>query len=128
MRGNKKKGTRPEVVVRKILSRLGLRYRLHADSLPGKPDIVFGQQRIALFVHGCFWHQHAAATCRLRSMPRSNADYWQAKLRRNVERDTVARAALGRLGWKVFTVWECETRRLDNLQRRLSRLLRNAIE
>lgn len=119
MRGNKREGTRPELVVRRALTELGLRYRLHAAALPGKPDIVFHAQRIVIFVHGCFWHQHANANCPLRTTPRSNRTYWNAKLRRNVLRDHSTKRALRRLGWKVVTIWECQTHLAKGIARRV---------
>lgn len=85
MQANRAKNTRPELAVRRILTRLGYRYRLHAAKLPGKPDVVFPGRRKTIFIHGCFWHQHPNATCPLRSHPRSNAGYWTEKLRRNAD-------------------------------------------
>jgi len=119
MRGNVRSNTRPELVVRRLLHSLGYRYRLHASDIPGKPDVVFRRRKIALFVHGCFWHQHPSANCPLRSAPRSNTAYWNAKLARNVERDRENQAKLEELGWRVLTVWECETRNRKALGARL---------
>ncbi len=123
MRGNKRADTRPEVAVRKVLHSVGYRYRLHAVDLPGKPDIVFRPRKIAIFVHGCFWHQHSSPSCPLASKPRSNTGYWDAKLTRNVERDSDSLAELAALGWKVLTVWECETRDREGLKEKLSERL-----
>lgn len=108
MRGNRSRHTRPEMAVRSLLFRLGYRYTLHSESLPGRPDIVFTRRRKAILVHGCFWHQHGSDRCRLRSFPRSNLAYWRPKLRRNSERDAQQCAALRALGWTVKVVWECE--------------------
>lgn len=99
--------TKPEMAVRRALHAAGLRYRLHRKELPGRPDLVFPGRRIALFVHGCFWHQHG---CRLSHAPASRLEYWEPKLRRNKERDAGNVEALEAAGWTVMQVWECETR------------------
>ncbi len=98
--------TSPELALRKALHALGLRYRLHAKDLPGKPDIVFRKQKLAIFVHGCFWHRHEG--CKVANMPKSNTYFWQAKFDRNVQRDALAKEHLLALGWRVKVVWECE--------------------
>jgi DNA mismatch endonuclease (patch repair protein) len=100
--------TRPELIVRKALHARGFRFRLHRRDLPGKPDIVLPKFRTAIFVHGCFWHQHPG--CKLASWPKSRPEYWVPKLGRNVERDTVAAGALEVLGWRSIVIWECDTR------------------
>lgn len=105
--------TKPELRVRKALHAAGLRYRLYDRSLPGAPDLVFPGRRVAVFVHGCFWHQHPA--CTAARMPKSRLEFWQAKLSANVVRDIVKRAELEALGWRVMVIWECETRRPDAL-------------
>ncbi|ACG78841.1 patch repair protein [Phenylobacterium zucineum HLK1] len=99
--------TKPEMLVRRGLHAHGLRYRLHDRGLPGTPDLVFRSARVAVFVHGCFWHGH---DCSLGVRPRTNADFWTAKINRNRERDEAAEAALLMLGWRVATVWECALR------------------
>ncbi|WP_071891226.1 very short patch repair endonuclease [Hymenobacter sp. PAMC 26628] len=99
------KDTKPELLVRKYLHGLGLRYRLHNAKLPGKPDLSFPKYRTAIFVHGCFWHQHG---CGKNVTPMDNTDYWGAKLLRNISRDAEAKQALEKLGWRVLVVWECE--------------------
>jgi len=111
--------TKPELVVRRMLTGMGLRYRLHRAGLPGKPDIVFGPRRLVIFVHGCFWHRHPG--CKEATMPAANRAFWQAKLEGNAARDQRHRAALRKLGWRVVTVWECETRQPERLARRLAR-------
>lgn len=98
------KDTKPELAIRSILHRRGLRFRLHRRNLPGKPDLVFPKHRAVLFVHGCFWHGH---DCHLFSMPKSRRDFWQQKITRNRERDAKQRAALIESGWRIATVWEC---------------------
>lgn len=104
----KGRDTRPEMVVRRALYAAGLRYRLQAKELPGRPDIVFRSARLAIFVHGCFWHQHA--DCKHARMPKTRLDFWQPKLASNVERDARKATHLEALGWKILTLWECETR------------------
>ncbi len=99
--------TTPEMAVRKAVHGAGLRYRLHVKELPGRPDLVFPGRRVAVFVHGCFWHQHG---CRLSHAPASRLEYWGPKLRRNQERDVESADALTRAGWAVLQIWECETR------------------
>ena len=95
-----------ELKVRRLLTGMGLRYRLHRRDLPGSPDVAFPGRRIALFVHGCFWHGH---DCRRGArLPKSNADYWLAKIARNRARDAEAAEALATLGWRAEVVWECE--------------------
>jgi len=121
MRAVKSKNTSPEITVRRLLHAQGYRYRLHADELPGKPDIVFRPRKKAIFVHGCFWHGH---DCRRGArVPNTNQDYWVAKIQRNVERDKVHRAALDSLGWSVLVIWECETKDLEALKKRLTEFM-----
>lgn len=119
MRGNVGRNTRPELAVRKLLWKLGYRYRLHARALPGTPDICFAGRRKAIFVHGCFWHKHSSARCPLRAQPRSNLSYWKPKLDRNVQRDTANRRALRALGWRCRIIWECEITDLGRLREAL---------
>lgn len=104
------KDTAPEMIVRRLLHRLGYRFRLHAAALPGRPDIVFPGRSCALFVHGCFWHRHTG--CRYARMPTTRTGFWSDKFEANVKRDTAAVEALEHSGWRVLTVWECETRQL----------------
>jgi DNA mismatch endonuclease (patch repair protein) len=99
--------TSPEMTLRRALHAAGLRYRLHAPELPGRPDIVFRQSKMAIFVHGCFWHSHAE--CRRSNIPKSRQEYWGPKLERNVARDVRNRELLEATGWTVLTFWECET-------------------
>lgn len=107
MRSVRSKDTSVEMKVRKMLHRAGYRYRLHSVTLPGKPDIVFPRKKKAIFIHGCFWHQHSKCQT-ARRRPASNVGYWDAKLKRNVERDRENRTDLLSLGWQSFIVWECE--------------------
>jgi DNA mismatch endonuclease, patch repair protein len=99
--------TQPERAVRSALHRAGYRFRLHRKDLPGRPDIVLPKHRTVVFVHGCFWHRHPG--CRFAYTPKSRADFWAAKFLANVERDQRNRRDLRRLGWRVITVWECQT-------------------
>ena len=119
MRRVKAKDTGPELAVRKALTRLGLRYRLHRKDLPGCPDIVLPGRRLAIFVHGCFWHGHDCA--RGARVPKQNRDYWLAKVARNRARDTQSQAALAAAGWRVETVWECEIKATASWAARLER-------
>lgn len=100
--------TAPELRVRRALHAMGYRFRLQRRDLPGTPDIVLPRHRIALFVHGCFWHRHPG--CRSATTPRTRANFWQAKFAANVWRDASAANELRAAGWRVVTIWECETR------------------
>ncbi|HDO52849.1 MAG TPA: DNA mismatch endonuclease Vsr [Rhizobiales bacterium] len=117
------KDTKPELLVRHLVHSLGYRYRLHRKDLPGKPDLVFGPRKKVIFVHGCFWHLHPDPNCVDARMPKSNTDYWKPKLERNVERDMLHIAALADAGWKVLTIWQCETRDLDKVKHRVAKFL-----
>lgn len=108
------KDTGPELLVRRAAHALGLRFRLHRRDLPGTPDLVFPGRRIALFVHGCFWHRHPG--CRFAYTPKSRIEFWQAKFDANVARDARKLAELSDAGWTVVTIWECETRDQDRLR------------
>lgn len=101
------RNTKPEVILRKALFRLGFRYRLHPRDIPGRPDMVFPRWRAVVLVHGCFWHGH---DCHLFKWPKGNAEFWQAKISRNLERDRRTLDALAAQGWRVLTVWECALR------------------
>jgi DNA mismatch endonuclease (patch repair protein) len=125
MRRVKGKDTGPELCVRKALTRLGARYRLHRKDLPGNPDIVMPGRRLALFVHGCFWHGHDCA--RGSRVPQQNRDYWVGKVARNVARDARTHQALTALGWRVETIWECHLKDAAELERRLKRLLGSSL-
>ncbi|MEY4785017.1 MAG: Very short patch repair protein [Pseudomonadota bacterium] len=119
MRAVKSRGTAPELKVRRAAHALGLRFRLGRSDLPGKPDLVFPSRRIALFVHGCFWHGHDCA--RGARMPHTNRTYWQAKIARNMERDAASLASLRKLDWKPAVIWECETKDAARLARLITR-------
>lgn len=108
MSGIRAKNTKPEMLVRKILFAAGYRFRLHRRELPGAPDVVLPGRKVAIFVHGCFWHRHAG--CGFATSPTTNAAFWHAKLSGNVERDARAIEALKETGWRVLVVWECATK------------------
>lgn len=114
------KDTSPEKRVRQAAHALGLRFRLHRNDLPGKPDLTFPKHRVALLVHGCFWHRHPG--CRKATDPKSREDYWQAKFAANVERDLRVAEQLAELGWRVATIWECETKSSDQIEDALRRI------
>lgn len=116
MQAVKSKDTTPEIIVRRLLHRLGYRFRLHRKDLPGRPDIVLPKFRKAIFVHGCFWHAHG---CAKGQPPKSRQEYWLPKLEANVNRDRAKIDELERLGWGVLVVWQCETKDADGLGRRL---------
>jgi DNA mismatch endonuclease, patch repair protein len=110
--------TSPERIVRSILHRLGLRFRLHQRSLPGTPDIVLKRHATIVLVHGCFWHGHH---CPRGKVPSTRPEFWRPKLQRNHERDRKNERLLRALGWRVLTVWECELKDQAQLARRLSK-------
>jgi len=121
MRRVRPSNTRPELVVRRVVHSLGFRFRLHDAKLPGRPDLVLSRHNLAIFVHGCFWHRHPR--CRKSSSPATNTDFWQSKFRANKRRDRRNVRDLTRRGWHVLIVWECETKDLEALRSRLSRVL-----
>ena len=118
----KGRDTKPELKIRRLLHGLGARFRLHRKDLPGAPDIVLPGRRLAIFVHGCFWHGHDCA--RGARLPKANRPYWEAKIGRNRTRDTAAQGALSAQGWRVETIWECEMKDEERLRQRLAALLR----
>ena len=124
MRRVKGRNTTPEMQVRRALTRLGARYRLHRKDLPGSPDVVLPGRRLALFVHGCFWHGHDCA--RGSRVPKANREYWTAKVGRNKARDVQAHEALVAQGWRVETLWECDLKDAAALEARLRTLLDEA--
>jgi DNA mismatch endonuclease, patch repair protein len=115
------KDTQPELCVRRLAHALGFRFRLHRRDLPGKPDLVFPKYKTAVFVHGCFWHQHTG--CRKATIPATRSEFWCRKLYRNVERDAVAASALAEMGWHVGIFWECQTGNTAFVERSLQKLL-----
>ena len=117
----KSRDTKPELFVRRLIHRLGYRFRVHRRDLPGVPDIVLPRHHKIINVHGCFWHIHTCAHGR--RAPVNNACYWRTKRLGNVSRDKRNLRALRKLGWTVFTVWECDIRDAERLTERLSRFL-----
>lgn len=109
MRSIRAKDTRPELLIRKVLTTLGYRYRLHRKELPGTPDIAFIRRKKAIFVNGCFWHGHEG--CPIARIPEN--DFWRQKLVRNRERDSQAISDLKKIGWDVLVIWECELQNLN---------------
>ena len=122
MAGIQSKNTKPETIIRKALHARGFRYSLHPKGLPGKPDIVMPKWRVAIFVHGCFWHRHG---CSLFKIPATNRDFWDSKLFKNQLRDELVKQQLADAGWRIATIWECATkgkRATDHLPALLDRL------
>ena len=115
------KDTKPELTLRRVLHALGYRFRIHPQDLPGKPDVVFPRRRKAIFVHGCFWHQHPG--CKRATRPKTRVEFWNRKLDANIERDRRILAALKESGWDVMVVWECQLRDLDAVGERLRMFL-----
>ena len=113
--------TAPEIIVRKLLYSLGCRFRLHKKDLPGKPDIVLKKYKTVIFVHGCFWHQHKR--CKRSNIPKSNTSYWKPKLSNNIKRDIQHKTDLRKLGWRTITIWECETKTIEKLRKKLVKAL-----
>ncbi len=105
------KHTKPEMIVRSYLYSKGFRYRLHNKKLPGKPDISNSKRKIAVFINGCFWHQHKK--CIRASIPKSNVNYWVPKLENNIKRQKNNLNSLDQMGWNTFVIWECETKDLN---------------
>ncbi|MBX3495661.1 MAG: DNA mismatch endonuclease Vsr [Parvibaculum sp.] len=120
MRAVGSKDTKPEIVVRRLAHRLGYRFRLHVKNLPGKPDIVFPRLGKIVLVHGCFWHGHR---CRYGRLPKSRLDFWEPKIEANRVRDKRTLKSLRFLGWKVLVVWQCQTKDLEKLEKRLDDFL-----
>lgn len=121
MRAVKSRDTSPEREVRALLRPIASGYRLHRADLPGKPDIVYASRKLAIFVHGCFWHGHNCA--RGARMPKANADYWRAKIARNRDRDIKTLAAYAAMGWRTLVVHECELKDKVSLSARFAEAL-----
>ena len=110
-------GTKPEVVVRKLVYGLGYRYRLRCPDVPGKPDLVFKGRKKVVFVHGCFWHRHEG--CPNTRTPKSKVNFWRKKFEQNIARDRKVGQELTRAGWKYLIIWECQINDLEWLKKRI---------
>lgn len=120
------KNTRPEIAVRRLLHASGFRFRLHRRDLPGRPDIVLPKYKLAILVHGCFWHRHPG--CRYATIPKANAEFWQQKFATNVDRDSIALGKLHLAGWRTLVIWECELKqqaRRRHLRSRIASAVRS---
>ena len=118
------KDTSIELKVRKLLYSMGYRYRINRKDLPGKPDIVIEKYKLVIQVHGCYWHRHQG--CKLAYNPKSRVDFWQNKFSENIFRDEKVEKALASLGYRVYTIWECETREHSALNDRISYIIMDA--
>ena len=125
----KSKNTKPEIYIRKLLYKMGYRYRVNYSQLPGTPDIFILKYNTAIFVNGCFWHRHK--NCKITTFPKTHTEYWEKKFRRNVERDIEVREKLFEMDISVITIWECEINRMkknEEYKEKYLRVLRDRIE
>ena len=125
----KSKNTKPEIYIRKLLYKMGYRYRVNYLELPGTPDIFILKYNTVIFVNGCFWHRHE--NCKIATFPKTHAEYWEKKFRRNVERDIEVREKLFEMDISVITIWECEINRMrknEEYKEKYLRVLRDRIE
>lgn len=120
MRSVKSQNTGCEIIVRRLIWKLGFRFRLNVKSLPGSPDVVLKRHQKVIFVNGCFWHGH---TCPKGRLPKSNIEFWKNKVDRNRQRDSRVRSELKKLGWKSLVIWQCELKKMDVLERKLIRFM-----
>ncbi len=116
------KDTKPEKIVRSMLHRIGYRFRLHRKDLPGKPDIVLPKYKTVIFIHGCFWHRHKG--CKRCTTPSTNQKYWIPKLEHNVVKDKTNQKVIKKSGWKPIIIWECETKDLVKLSKKINKALK----
>lgn len=123
MRKIRSKGMKPEMAVRQLVHSLGYRYRLHGKGLPGKPDLVFTSRKKVIFVNGCFWHQHADASCRITRVPKSNLEFWVPKLERTQKRDQENLRKLWEAGWEAMVLWECQLKDGNQLRKKITAFL-----
>jgi DNA mismatch endonuclease (patch repair protein) len=117
------KDTKPELVVRSLLHKMGYRFRLHRKDLPGKPDIVLPKYNTLIFVHGCFWHRHR--NCKYAYMPKSKIEFWRDKFDGTIKRDKKHQEQLRNMGWKVHVIWECEIKKIEILEKKISSIFGN---
>jgi DNA mismatch endonuclease (patch repair protein) len=125
MRRVKSRDTGAEMQVRRLLHSLGYRYRLHKKDLPGRPDLAFLSRRKVIFVHGCFWHQHNG--CSKAKRPKTNVQFWDDKLNRNIERDRENQKDLEKAGWDIFIAWECKITDIQGLEEDLRAFLERKV-
>ncbi len=118
----KGQNTKPEILIRKLVHSLGYRFRLHQNTIPGKPDLVLPRHEKIIFVHGCFWHGHAG--CSRAGLPSTNTEFWKKKILTNRNRDARVRGELHRSGWQVLVIWQCQTKKIESLTKRLKRFLK----
>lgn len=119
----KSKNTKPEITVRKIIYSLGYRYRLHRKDLPGKPDLAFIKKKKVIFINGCFWHGHSG--CKKSALPDTNYEFWNDKIKNNVNRDTLNYQRLEDMDWKYLVIWQCEIKndKLENIKSKIIHFL-----
>ena len=121
----KSTNTKPEVAVRKIIHGMGYRFRINYKKMPGSPDLVMPKYKLAIFVHGCFWHRHKG--CRKTRMPKTNVEFWREKFESNIKRDRLVQNQIRKLGWGVLIIWECEIVGVEKLQRKILRKIVKSI-
>ena len=119
------KETKPEILVRKFLFAQGFRYRKNDKRLPGKPDIVLPKYKTLIFVHGCFWHGHQ--NCKKFALPQSNHEFWKDKIQKNIERDKSKQKELKKLGWKIITIWQCQIKSRESVEKALKQTVKKII-
>jgi DNA mismatch endonuclease (patch repair protein) len=112
----KSKNTKPELLVRSLVHKLGYRFRLHRKDVPGHPDLVFSKRKKVIFVHGCFWHRHPDPACKLTRWPKTRLQFWQAKFEANRQRDLKVQEALRAAGWSFLEIWECQVANTQTLK------------
>jgi len=117
----KSKGSKPELVVRKLAHGMGYRFRLHSPNLPGTPDLVFPGLKKIIFIHGCFWHRHR--DCSRTTNPKTRAGFWSEKFKQNIKRDKMKETQLKALGWDVLIIWECQTFNRQRVSAKIDRFL-----
>ncbi|AII60313.1 DNA mismatch repair protein Vsr [Dehalococcoides mccartyi CG5] len=120
------RNTKPEILVRSMLHRLGYRFRIHMQGLPGQPDIVLRRHLAIILVHGCFWHRHKG--CKLAYTPKSRLEFWERKFDENIRRDEEVMRELVKMGWRVLTIWECQITDPKELQDRLIHFMKEEQE
>ncbi len=124
MRANKSMNTHPEIQARSLIHKLGYRFRVHYKGLPGKPDIAFTKKKKAIFINGCFWHQHEIG-CICTHSPQSNREYWRKKFEYNKIRDSKVHQKILDMGWSILVIWECELIDMVNVEKKIVEFLEN---